>query len=52
MKKRQRVLTGKGKGMERIIGVVVSQPIETAMRVLKEGEEGNSVDSGGGVLCE
>ncbi|CAK9783366.1 hypothetical protein CC85DRAFT_90012 [Cutaneotrichosporon oleaginosum] len=38
---------------ERIVGVVVAQPIETAMRVLHSGEDvKDSVDSGGGVVCD
>lgn len=40
---------------ERIVGVVVSQGIKIAMRVLREGEKGERgevVDSGDGVLCE
>lgn len=43
-------------GAERIVGVVVSQSIKWAMRVLREGEKGEkgdrAVDSGDGVFCE
>jgi len=40
-------------GAERVVAVVVSQPIKWAMRVLHEGEEsGRAVDSGDGVMCE
>lgn len=40
-------------GKERIVGVVVAQPIKHAMRVLNMGEEvAGKVDSGGGVVCE
>lgn len=43
----------KADGRERIVGVVVAQPIKTAMRVLRTGEDvDNKVDSGGGVVCE
>lgn len=38
---------------ERIIGVVVAQPIKHAMRVLNHDEDvAGKVDSGGGVVCE
>jgi N-acetyltransferase len=43
----------KADGRERIVGVVVAQPIKTAMRVLRTGEDvDNKVDSGGGVVCD
>lgn len=53
------VASGSGGGKkpdDRVVGVVVAQPIKTAMRVLsdtddKEGKPG-LVDSGGGVVCE
>jgi N-acetyltransferase len=39
--------------VERVVGVVVAQPIKVALRVLREGESGTSpIDSGGGVMCE
>lgn len=46
--------TQKGAPKERVVSVVVSQPIKWAMRVLKpnEGKGGQVVDSGEGVLCE
>lgn len=38
---------------ERVVGVVVSQPIKSALRVLSESEDASGmVDSGGGVVCE
>jgi hypothetical protein len=45
----------KGAPKERVVSVVVSQPIKWAMRVLtpnEKGSGGNVVDSGEGVLCE
>jgi N-acetyltransferase len=43
----------KENGAERIVGVVVSQSIKWAMRVLREGEKDDkAVDSGDGVFCE
>jgi len=46
--------TQKGPPKERVVSVVVAQPIKWAMRVLKpnEGKGGQVVDSGEGVLCE
>ncbi|KAK4689903.1 N-acetyltransferase, partial [Tremellales sp. Uapishka_1] len=40
---------------ERIIGVVVAQPIKWAMRIIRSGEEAagtSRIDSGGGVMCD
>jgi N-acetyltransferase len=43
-------------GTERVVGVVVAQPIKWAMRVLRDtaadAEGGQVVDSGDGVMCE
>lgn len=51
--KRSRPIAPPGKNRERVIGVVVAQPIKWAMRVLRDGEEGQGVvDSGSGVMCE
>ena len=59
--KRQKVLAGDKKSTERIVSVVVAQPIKVAMRVLRSNDgrldEGQAerkgiVDSGGGVICE
>ncbi|ORX36301.1 hypothetical protein BD324DRAFT_651542 [Kockovaella imperatae] len=45
--------SAKGSNKERIVSVVVAQPIKTAMRVLKEMESvDHQVDSGGGVVCD
>ena len=38
---------------ERIVSVVIAQPIKVAMRVLRGDEAGTGgIDSGGGVVCE
>lgn len=52
--KRSRLVPGsKPKVIERIVGVVVAQPIKTAMRVVSVSDtSGRVVDSGGGVMCE
>lgn len=53
--KRRKLLEARAdnaKPRERIVGMVVSQPIKWAMRVLREDEKGNGIDSGGGVMCE
>ncbi|WOO78984.1 N-acetyltransferase ESCO2 [Vanrija pseudolonga] len=51
--KRARPIAPPGKNRERVVGVVVAQPIKWAMRVLRDGEEGEGVvDSGGGVMCD
>ena len=53
--KRQRPLPGaKSKTtVERVVSVVVAQPIKEALRVVKDAETGDGhVDSGGGVMCE
>lgn len=53
--KRRRLLEARADGAkprDRVVGVVVSQPIKWAMRVLREDEEGNGIDSGGGVMFE
>ena len=45
----------KGAPKERVVSVVVSQPIKWAMKVLRSNENvkgGSIVDSGEGVLCE
>ncbi|GMK56659.1 hypothetical protein CspeluHIS016_0304990 [Cutaneotrichosporon spelunceum] len=47
------VKAAKVDGRERIVGVVVAQPIKTAMRVLGNDEDTeDKVDSGGGVVCD
>ncbi|KAL1410260.1 hypothetical protein Q8F55_004266 [Vanrija albida] len=51
--KRARPIGAPAKNRERVVGVVVAQPIRWAMRVLREGESGEGVvDSGGGVMCD
>jgi N-acetyltransferase len=51
-RKRQRIPNSKS--VERVVSVVVAQPINEAMRVLRPGETFDVpvVDSGGGVVCE
>jgi N-acetyltransferase len=51
--RRTRLLPGSKQrsSTERVVGVVVAQPIKIAMRVVRE-TDGRAVDSGGGVMCE
>ena len=54
--KRSRPIPGSKRkdDQERVVSVVVAQPIKVAMRVLRPGEDSDVsvVDSGGGVVCE
>lgn len=54
VQKKPRLAPGpKQKTMERVVGVVVAQPIKVAMRVTKgSDDQAQAVDSGGGVICE